>query len=87
MTIKVFVDWRNEEILTEEEYNKRAREFAEDLRTSDYDFSEFLEENYSHRELWEADEKQRAKIMEYWVSKCLDAAYCELDYDEVELEV
>ena len=49
MTIKVFVVWQNEEILTEEEYEKRVKEMAENLRTRDYDFSEFLEEKYSHR--------------------------------------
>ena len=87
MTIKVFVDWRNEEILTEEEYDKRAKEMAEDLRTNDYNFSEFLEEHYTYLELWEADEKQRAKIMEYWTNKCLEDAYCELGFEEVELEV
>jgi hypothetical protein len=87
MTIKVFVDWWNEEILTEEEYNKRAREMAEDFRTSDYNFSEFLEEHYSHRELWDANEKERAKIMEHWVDKCLDEAYDELGFENIELEV
>ncbi len=87
MTVKVFVDWWNKEILTEEEHNKRAREMAEDFRTSDYNFSEFLEEHYSHRELFEANEKERATIMECWVDKCLEDAYDELGYDEVELEV
>lgn len=87
MTIKIFVDWRNEEILTEEEYDKRAREMAEDLRTSDYNFSEFLEEHCTYLELWEADDKQRAKIMERWVDRCLDDAYNELGFEEVELEV
>ena len=87
MTIKVFVDWQNGEILTEEEYEKRVKKMAENLRTRDYDFSEFLEEKYSHRELWDADEKQRAKIMEYWADQCLEDAYCEQDYEGVELEV
>lgn len=87
MTIKVFVDWRNEEILTEEEYDKRARELAEEFRTSDYEFSEFLEQRYTHRELFEANEKERATIMECWVDKCLEDAYYELGHDEVELEV
>lgn len=87
MTVKVFVDWWNKEVLTEEEYNKRAREMAEDFRTSDYNFSEFLEENYSHRELWDANEEERAKIMECWVNKCLDDAYDELGFEDVELEV
>lgn len=87
MIIKLFVDWRGEEILTEAEYEERVREMAEGFRTSVYDFSEFLEEHYSHRELWEANEEQRAKIMEYWVDKCLDSARDELDFDEVVLEV
>ena len=87
MTIKIFVDWKNEEIITREEYDKRAKKIAEDLRTSDSSFFEFLEENYSHRELWEADEEQRAKIMEYWSDICLKDAYCELDFDEAMLEV
>lgn len=87
MTIKVFVDWWNKEILTEEEYNKRAREMAEEYRTDDYSFSEFLENRYSHRELWEATEKERATIMECWVDQCLDDAYDELGFEEVDLEV
>lgn len=87
MTIKIFVDWRNEEILTEEEYDKRAREMAEELRTNDYDFSEFLTHRYTCLELWDADDKERATIMECWVDKCLEDAYNELGFDEVELEV
>lgn len=87
MTIKIFVNWRNEEVLTEDEYNELVKEMAEDLRDSDYDFSEFLTENYSHRDLWDADEEERDRIMEYWASKCLDAALYELDYDEIVLEV
>ena len=87
MIIEIFVDWQNEEIITREEYDKRAREKAEELRINDSNFSEFLEENYSHRELWEADEEQHTKIMEYWIDKCLEDAYCELGFDEVTLEV
>ena len=87
MIIKLFVDWRGEEILTEVEYEERVREMAEDFRTSDYNFSEFLEEHYTYREVWEANEEQRAKIMEQWVDKCLDSARDELSFDEVELEV
>ena len=87
MTIKIYVNWRDEEVLTEDEYNELVREMAEDLRTSDYNFSEFLEDNYSHRELWEADEERRAEIMEHWVDKCFEAAECELGYDNVVLEV
>ena len=88
MTIKIFVNWRLEEVLTEDEYNEQVREMAEDLRTdNDYGFSEFLAENYSHRALWEADEEERAKIMEHWVDKCFEVAEYELGYDEVVLEV
>ena len=87
MTIKVFINWRNEEILTAEEYDKRAKEMAEDLRTSNYDFSEFLEEHYTYLELWEANEEYRAKIMECWADRCLEDAYRELDFEEVELEI
>lgn len=87
MTIKVFVDWRNKEVLTEEEYNKRAQEMAEEFRTSDYNFSEFLEQRYTNRELFEANEKERATIMECWVDKCLEDAYDELGFEDVELEV
>ena len=87
MTIKVFVDWLNKEILTKEEYNKLAREMAEEHRTDDYSFSEFLENHYTHRELFEANEKERATIMECWVDRCLEDAYDELGYQEVELEV
>lgn len=87
MTIKVFVDWWNKEILTEEECNKRAEEIAEEFRTDDDDFFDFLAENYSHRELWEANEEQRAKIMEDWAYRCLDEAYDALGFEEVELEV
>lgn len=87
MTIKVFVNWWNKEILTEEEYKKRAEEMAEERRTDDYSFSEFLENHYSHRELWEANEKERATIMECWVDKCLEGAYNELGFEDVKLEV
>ena len=87
MTIKIFVDWRNEQVFTEEEYNKRVEKIAEKLRTDDDDFSDFLEKNYSHRVLWEADEEQRAQIMERWAYECLDEAYEELGYEEIEIDI
>ena len=87
MTIKIYVNWRKEEVLTENEYNELVKEMAEDFRTNDDDFSEFLEQNYSHRDLWDTDEEERARIMEHWASKCVESAEYELDCDEVELEV
>lgn len=87
MTIKIFVDWQNEEIVTKEEYDEWARKMAEELRINDSNFYKFLEKNYSHSELWEADEEQRAKIMEHWTDKCLEDVYYELSFDEVTLEV
>ena len=87
MTVKVFVNWYDQEVLTEAEYNARAKEMAEEHRTDDYSFSEFLENRYSHRDLWDANEEERAKIMKHWESMCLDEAYDELGFEDVELEV
>lgn len=87
MLVKIFVNWRDEEILTESKYNERTREMAEDLRTDGYDFSKFLEQHYTCLELFEANEEERAKIMERWVDQCLEAAYIELGHEEVILDV
>lgn len=87
MTIKIYVNWYDQEVLTEAEYNERAKEMAEQLRSSDYGFSEFLEQHYSHRELFEANEEERATILENWAEECLNDAYDELGYNEEVLEV
>ena len=95
MKIKLYVDWMNEEILNEKEYEKEILEYAEGREKDDsYSFAEFLDDYLEREEqdlayLFNVNEKERKKILELWKENCLEVTRENFDdnYKVIEIEV
>lgn len=98
MKIRLFVDWENERILKEKEYEEEAVEGAKDREEDEYAFAEFLD-NYFNRNygckseklvrLFNLNEEERKEILKLWKKDCLETIMNNLsyDYEEIEIEV
>lgn len=96
MKIKVYVDWKNQEILSEKDYNefkdRKVNEIADNYFEDKYEFNEFLTDNdYDYADIFNMTDKEKEEVKEKWKAQCKDSAEeafgDEYDYDEIELEV
>ena len=98
MKIKLYVDWMNEEILNEKEYEKEILEAAKDREENDdYEFEDFLD-SYCDRNLhngnrlahlFNLSKEEREKILKLWKEDCLETVKISIpdNYVEIEIEV
>ena len=97
MKIKLYVDWKNGEILNAKEYEEEIAECAKDREDDDYEFGDFLD-NYCDRNLHNSNrlahlfnlsKEEREKILELWKEDCLETVRNNSndDYEEIEIEV
>lgn len=89
----VYVNWREKDILTEEEYEKRINARVEDFLKDEERYEEwkeeYLESNYKASEIFDLTEEEKEKILADiktdifdWVSD--DMGY---SYDEITLDI
>ena len=97
MKIKLFVNWENERILKEKEFEKEIAECAKDRENDDYEFEDFLD-NYCDRNLHNSNrlahlfnlsKEEREEILELWKKDCLETVRnnSDDDYEEIEIEL
>lgn len=98
MKIKLFVNWENERILKEKEYEEKTIEGAKDQEEDEYAFSDFLDD-YLNRKcgcrseklayIFNLNEEDRKEILKLWKKDCLETSRNNLsyDYDVIEIEV
>lgn len=72
MTITIYVDHYNEEVLTEKEYEERRASDLADLMEDTIAFYHWLDDEFSPHELWETDEEYRERIRNLWKNECED---------------
>lgn len=100
MKVKLYVNWQDEEILKEKEYEEKILEAAKDREENDdYDFSDFLDDYLDRNHgccrseqlayLFRMNEEERKKILELWKVNCLEVARINFpnDYKVIEIEV
>ena len=95
MRIKVYADWKHEEILSEKDYKefkeRKVNEMADDYYEDDYEFGEFLAEKYSCSEIFKMTNEEKEKVKADWKAQCKESAEetfaDDWVYEEVELEV
>lgn len=100
MKVKVYVDWRNEEIITEKEYKDRVAVAKANKQGYGYYKSDYLSE---HIEIWldehhcthtldsvfNMSEEERKEVLDMCrkgYEECIDSDF-ESDWDEVEFEI
>ena len=95
MKIKIYVDWRHEEVLNEKDYkefrDRKVNEIADDYFEDEYEFNCFLEHDYRPAEIFNLDNEAKEEIKEIWKRQCKASAEETFDddyeYEEVEVEV
>jgi hypothetical protein len=100
MKVKLMVDWRGKEILTvkelDERINARVEEIIQDTEAYDEELEEFLDSNYTKKELFDAlsgSDAEREEVLNDIRSGVAEAIYdwvnmdISSDYAEVTIEV
>ena len=95
MKIKVYVDWRHDEILSEKEYKeykeRKVNETADNYFEDEYEFGEFLAKNYTCADIFKVTDEEKEKVKAEWKVRCRADAEENFNdhyrYEEFELEV
>ena len=91
--IAVYVNWREKEILTEEEYEKKVNARVEDILNDEERYEEwkeeYLESNYKASEIFDLTEEEKKEILADIKSDILDWVTDDMgySYDEVNLDI
>lgn len=72
--VTVYVDYNNQEVLNEEEYQARLEEKIEELLEDEWEFNDWLAAEYTIRELFDMTADEREEALERWHSTCEDNA-------------
>ena len=87
MTIKVFVDWDEHEVINEAEYKEKIRQETEEMMVDKEEFYDWLSNNYMPQTIWEMTEAERAEVQELWEQACKDNAEIESDFEMIMVEI
>lgn len=87
MLIKVFVDWREEKILSEFEYNEKIQQMIEMIEDDDDLFNDWLNERYSAYLILKMTEEEKDMIQKSWEEECRIDAINNSNFEEVEIEI
>lgn len=68
--VTVYVDYNNQEVLNEEEYQARLEEKIEELLEDEWEFNEWLAQEFTVRELFDMTADERQEAMERWHDTC-----------------
>lgn len=87
--IKVYVNWNERDILTEDEFNELKQNKARNMFEDEDEFKDWLNCGYSASEIFEMTTEERVEIQKKWDEYCADEVQDNLDYewDEIDLDV
>ena len=87
--VKVYVNWNERDILTEDEYNEMKQNKARNMFEDEDEFKDWLNCYYSASEIFEMTAEERLEIQKRWDEYCVDETQDNLDYywDEIDLDV
>lgn len=72
--VTVYVDYNNQEVLNEEEYQARLEEKIEEMLEDEWEFNDWLAQEFTVRELFDMTSDERQEAMERWHSACEENA-------------
>ena len=78
MIITVYSNWREEETISAREFEKKVAEKWDDVSSDEDLFAEWLCDNYSTVEIFNFDDKDKAKVNEEWDDHSREYARTEL---------
>ena len=89
MTIKVYVDWSEEEIINEAEYEKILKEEVKELMDDNWEFNCWLGEveGYSLADIFHFSDKDKQKVRAAWEKQCTEDCRLNGRFEERIIEV
>ena len=91
MTVKIFVDWRNQEIYTEKSIEEEKKNILDDVISDEFDeiLEGYLDNNYSLTRIFNLNEDEKMKIKERIKQECKRKMeeIVEDDFEEITLEI
>lgn len=91
MKIKLYVDWDNHQVLNQDQYEERLSKAADELFADDNWLAEWLDENFTLLDIFQAGEAKREEIRADFRDYCQENAESVLsgdgeNYEEVNLD-
>lgn len=87
MKIKIYVDYENQEVLTEENYKKALAERAKSYTANNENFEDWLNDRYSAFEIFKMKSHDLEKVMERWEGVCEADAEEDMSIELTEYEL
>lgn len=92
MQVKFYVDWDNRQVLNRDQYEERLTEAADELFADDNCLAEWLEENFTMIDIFQAGDARKEEIREDFRDYCQENAENALNddgenYKEVNLDI
>lgn len=92
MKIKLYVDWDNHQVLNQDQYEERLSEAADELFADDNCLAEWLDENFTLLDIFQAGEAKKEEIRADFIDYCQENAENALsddgeEYEEVNLDI
>ena len=79
--IVVYVNWGDEEIISETEYKAKLEEETNGFAADEYQFGQWLNEHYTIGEIWDMNEAEKEEVNADWLKYCREGAEEELGYE------
>lgn len=76
--VKGYVNWLDEAILSEEDFEVKVAELATEKRDNDAEFASYLEERFSLLQVFDMDVEEKAEVQEDFAEWCEHEARNEL---------
>ena len=77
--------------ISEEKFEEYIKERADEFKEDENRFEDYLEDNYTCKEMFDMNDKERAEVRQEYLDKCEEWAKDELEddweYNELETEV
>jgi hypothetical protein len=78
-------------VISEEKFEEYVKERADEFREEEPRFEDYLSDNYTCKEIFDMNDKERAEVRKEYLAKCEDDARAEIedewDYNEFNAEV
>ena len=79
--IVAYVNWSDEEIISEAEYEAKLEEETKIAAADDYQFGQWLNEYYSADEIWNMAEAEKEEVNADWLKYCREGMEEELGFE------
>lgn len=79
--VVIYVNWNDEDIISEAEYEAKLEEEANISAADTYQFGQWLHEHYNADEIWDMSDGEKEEVKADWLKYCRECMEEELGYE------